>query len=35
MLNILKVFMQVDYNTGGTIIPTNFELLYSGSATKA
>ena len=29
-----EVFMQVDYNTGGTI-PTNFELLYSGSATKA
>ena len=26
--------MQVDYNTGG-IIPTNFGLLYSGSAPKA
>ena len=26
--------MQVDYNTGGTI-PTNFGLLYSGSAPKA
>jgi len=26
--------MQVDYNTG-TIIPTNFGLLYSGSAAKA
>lgn len=29
-----QTFMQVDYNTGGTI-PTNFELLYSGSAAKA
>ena len=29
-----EVFMQVDYNTGGTI-PTNFGLLYSGSAAKA
>lgn len=29
-----QTFMQIDYNTGGTI-PTNFELLYSGSATKA
>ena len=29
-----QTFMQVDYNNG-TIIPTNFELLYSGSATRA
>ena len=29
-----QTFMQVNYNTGGTI-PTNFELLYSGSAAKA
>ena len=29
-----QTFMQIDYNTGGTI-PTNFELLYSGSAAKA
>ena len=29
-----QTFMQVDYNTG-TIIPTNFGLLYSGSAAKA
>ena len=29
-----QTFMQIDYNTGGTI-PTNFELLYSGSAPKA
>ena len=29
-----QTFMQVDYNTGG-IIPTNFGLLYSGSAPKA
>jgi len=29
-----ETFMQIDYNTGGTI-PTNFELLYSGSAAKA
>ena len=28
------VFMQVDYNSG-TITPTNFGLLYSGSAAKA
>ena len=29
-----QTFMQIDYNTGGTI-PTNFELLYNGSAVKA
>ena len=29
-----QTFMQVDYNNGA-IIPTNFELLYSGSATRA
>ena len=29
-----QTFMQVDYNTG-TITPTNFGLLYSGSAAKA
>jgi hypothetical protein len=29
-----QTFMQIDYNTGGTI-PTNFGLLYSGSAPKA
>ena len=29
-----ETFMQIDYNTGGTI-PTNFGLLYSGSAAKA
>ena len=29
-----ETYMKVDYNTGGTI-PTNFGLLYSGSAPKA
>ncbi len=29
-----QTFMQIDYNNGA-IIPTNFELLYSGSATRA
>ena len=29
-----QTFMQVDYNNGA-IIPTNFELLYSGSAARA
>lgn len=29
-----QTFMQVDYNNG-TITPTNFELLYSGSAARA